>query len=542
MKLNKENSKQIRNSTTPFLSNIILNNSGLIPNKVAYRKIPSNQTNHQKIDRGSVTLATLSKLKNGYTPSKVVIENTRYNQTPSIKESSKATKITKKIVRTEPPKTQTHTEKKVVKTVTNNTTTNFNPNPNINKIINSIRTSINKINISNYNSNNDPILKNNNSFNSSYRGSYKEIQKNFSPPKNDSTINSLNFNTSNINNSITNNSIKPAKNIMRYSSTGNFKNLNHIYKNNISINNNTYTNNYLNKKARYSTMASSLPKKIITQNEPENTIIKLSTINTSSIINRSSVSGMNHKRKALSPSVNDLRRKTINRGDPIENVQITHIIYTSQPANFNITEELNTQSLNSEPMKISQIERKNLKKRGKTTWTSSVQDNIKPIITNLKGTTTVYQHARGIGMTNDKKENINPLYYSSKIRKLYPIVKKRQKEKVEYMSFRNESGFNSERATYNNNINFSNPSYNFIKIYNDENCKNNSLRNSMNYNRVINNSNIENNNNNNKSEISKENFSKIFMGTRSQFRKQGKPVINMNNERKLYNSNVFYRK
>ena len=47
MKLNKENSKQIRNSTTPFLSNIILNNSGLIPNKVAYRKIPSNQTNHQ---------------------------------------------------------------------------------------------------------------------------------------------------------------------------------------------------------------------------------------------------------------------------------------------------------------------------------------------------------------------------------------------------------------------------------------------------------------------------------------------------------------
>lgn len=537
MKLNKENSKQIRNSTTPFLSNIILNNSGLIPNKVAYRKIPSNQTNHQKIDRGSVTLATLSKLKNGYTPSKVVIENTRYNQTPSIKESSKATKITKKIVRTEPPKTQTHTEKKVVKTVTNNTATNFNPNPNINKIINSIRTSINKINISNYNSNNDPILKNNNSFNSSYRGSYKEIQKNFSPPKNDSTINSIN-----INNSITNNSIKPAKNIMRYSSSSNFKNLNHIYKNNISINNNTYTNNYLNKKARYSTMASSLPKKIITQKEPENTIIKLSTINTSSIINRSSVSGMNHKRKALSPSVNDLRRKTINRGDPIENVQITHIINTSQPANFNITEELNTQSLNSEPMKISQIERKNLKKRGKTTWTSSVQDNIKPIITNLKGTTTVYQHARGIGMTNDKKENINPLYYSSKIRKLYPIVKKRQKEKVEYMSFRNESGFNSERATYNNNINFSNPSYNFIKIYNDENCKNNSLRNSMNYNRVINNSNIENNNINNKSEISKENFSKIFMGTRSQFRKQGKPVINMNNERKLYNSNVFYRK
>ena len=535
MKLNKENSK-FRNSTTPFLSNIILNNSGLIPNKVAYRKIPVNQTNQQKMDRGSVTLATLSKLKNGYTPSKLVLENTRYNQTPSIKESSKATKVTKKIVRTEPPKTQTFADKKVVKTVANNNTTtiNFNPNPNLTKIINTIRSSINNINISNYNINNDPILKNNNSFNSFYRGSYKEIQKNFTPPKNDSTINSINNNTYN------NSFIQPAKNVMRYSYSTNFKNLDHIYKNNISINNSTYTNNYLNKKARYSTMASSLPKKIIIQKEPENTIIKLSTINTSNRINRSSVPDLNHKRTALSPGVNDLRRKTINRGDPIENVQITHIIYMSQPGNFNITEELNTQSLNSEPMKISQIERKNLKKRGKTTWTSSVQDNIKPIITNLKGTTTVYQHARGIGMTNDKKENINPLYYSSKIRKLYPIVKKRQKEKVEYMSFRNESGFNSERATYNNsNINFSNPSYNFIKIYNDENCKNNSLRNSTNYNRVINNNYIDNNN---KSEISTENFSKIFMGNRSQFRKQGKPVINMNKERKLYNSNVFYRK
>ena len=538
MKPNKENSKQIRNSNNPFLSNIILNNSGIIPNKVAYRKIPPNQINHQKIDRGSGTLATLSKLKNGHTPSKVVIENTRYNQTPSIKESSKVTKVTKKIVRTEPPKSQIHAEKKVVKTVTNNSTTNFNPNPNINKIINTIRTSIKNINISNYNSNNDPIMKNN-TYNSFYRGSYKEIHKNFTPPKNDSTINSININNNSINNTNNNNSIKPAKNVMRYSYSSNFKNLNHIYKNNISINNSSYTNNYLNKKAHYGTMASSLPKKIITQKEPENTIIKLSTINTSNIINRSSQSGMNRKRKALSPGINDLRRKTINRGDPVENVQITHIIETSQPANFNITEKLNTQSLNSEPMKISQIERKNLKKRGKTTWTSSVQDNIKPITTNLKGTTTVYQHARGIGMTNDKKENINPLYYSSKIRKLYPIVKKRQKEKVEYMSFRNESGFTSERATYNNNINFSNPSYNFIKIYNEENCKNNSLRNSMNYNRVINNSNIDDNNN--ESEI-KENFSKIFMGNRSQFRKQGKPVININNERKLYNSNIFYRK
>jgi len=373
-------------------------------------------------------------------------------------------------------------------------------------------------------------LKNNNSYNSLQRGSYKEIHKNLTSPKKYETINTNIY------------PIQNAKNVMRYSYSSNFKNLDHIHKNNISINNKTYTINYLNKKTRYSTTVPSLPKNIITQNEPDNKIIKLSTNNTSRIINRSSISCMNHKRTALSPGVNDLKRKTINRGDPIENVQITHIIYTSQPANFNITEELNTDSLNTAPLRISQIERRNLQKRGKTTWTSSVQDNVKPIITNLKGRTTIYQHARGIGMTNDKKENINPLYYSSKIRKLYPIIKKRTKEKVEYMSFRNESGLNSERATFNkSNINFSNPSYNFIKIYNDENSKNNSLRNSTNYNRV-NNNNFIDINNSNQSEIMKENMSNIFMGNRSQYRKQGKPVANIINDRKLYNSNIFYRK
>ena len=526
MKLNKENSKQMKNNNPLFMSNIIMSNSGLIPNKVAYRKIPPNQINKHKLERSSKISANSSKEKSGYTPSKVVYENIRYNQTPSIKEDSSRTKIIKKTIRSEQPKTQTHVEKKVVKTTTSTT----NSNPNLTNIINNIKSSINNITISNYNINNDPILKNNNSYNSLQRGSYKEIHKNLTSPKKYETINTNIY------------PIQNAKNVMRYSYSSNFKNLDHIYKNNISINNKTYTINYLNKKTRYSTTVPSLPKNIITQNEPDNKIIKLSTNNTSRIINRSSVSCMNHKRTALSPGVNDLKRKTINRGDPIENVQITHIIYTSQPANFNITEELNTDSLNTAPMRISQIERRNLQKRGKTTWTSSVQDNVKPIITNLKGRTTIYQHARGIGMTNDKKENINPLYYSSKIRKLYPIIKKRTKEKVEYMSFRNESGLNSERATFNkSNINFSNPSYNFIKIYNDENSKNNSLRNSTNYNRV-NNNNFIDINNSNQSEIMKENMSNIFMGNRSQYRKQGKPVANIINDRKLYNSNIFYRK
>ena len=490
MKLNKDNSKQFRNSTTPYLSNIIISNSGLIPNKVAYRKLPSNQTNQQKIDRGSITLANLSRGKSGNAPSKAIFENIRYNQTPSIKEDSqKTTKIIKKIVRTEQPKTQTHVEKKIVRTSISTSNNNSNIN-NINKNTNNIKSIINNsnINISNYNTNNDPILKNNNSYNSLLRGSYKEIYKNFTPPKTDS-------NNDNNNKSI--------KNSMRYSYSTNNKDLNtHIYKNSISINNSSYTNNYLNKKARYSTMVPS-----------------------------------------LSPGINALTRRTINRGDPIENVQITHIIYSSQPAKFNITEELNTESLNTEPIKITKIERKNLQKRGKTTWTSSVQDNVKPIITNLKGRTTIYQHARGIGMTNDKKENINPLFYSSEIRKLYPIIKEKQKEKVEYMSFRNESGFLSERMTYNRNINYGNQNYNFIKINNNnDNNKNNYERKSMNYNRGIIKKNLNEINKNNKSEIVSENSSRILMGNRSQYRKQGKPVINTNNERKLYNSNLFYRK
>ena len=141
-------------------------------------------TNQQKIDRGSITLANLSRGKSGNAPSKAIFENIRYNQTPSIKEDSqKTTKIIKKIVRTEQPKTQTHVEKKVVRTSISTSNNNSNIN-NINKNTNNIKSIINNsnINISNYNTNNDPILKNNNSYNSLLRGSYKEIYKNFTPP------------------------------------------------------------------------------------------------------------------------------------------------------------------------------------------------------------------------------------------------------------------------------------------------------------------------------------------------------------------------
>ncbi len=154
-----------------------------------------------------------------------------------------------------------------------------------------------------------------------------------------------------------------------------------------------------------------------------------------------------YKQKARSPEPGSLKRKTINRGDPVENVQITHIIFTSRPTDFHITEELNLDNLSSEPIKISQAERAKLQRSGKVTATCSCDgvEIAQPKKVNLKGNTTIYQHARGIGMTNDRKENINPDFYSSEIKKLDPIYKQKEKEKVEIVE-----NFRSTGKVYKN--------------------------------------------------------------------------------------------
>lgn len=154
-----------------------------------------------------------------------------------------------------------------------------------------------------------------------------------------------------------------------------------------------------------------------------------------------------YKQKARSPEPGSLKRKTINRGDPVENVQITHIIFTSRPTDFHITEELNLDNLSSEPIKISQAERAKLQRSGKVTATCSCDgvEIAQPKKVNLKGNTTIYQHARGIGMTNDRKENINPDFYSSEIKKFDPIYKQKEKEKVEIVE-----NFRSTGKVYKN--------------------------------------------------------------------------------------------
>ena len=151
-----------------------------------------------------------------------------------------------------------------------------------------------------------------------------------------------------------------------------------------------------------------------------------------------------YRPKAKSPEPGSIKRKTINRGKPVENVQITHIIYSSGPAEFHITEVLNLDNLNSDPIQISKADRERLQKSGKVTASCSC-DNVeiakKP---NLQGKTLHYQHAQGLGMTNDKNENINPMFYSSEIKKLDPIAKSKEQEKIE-----NVENFRSNGKVYN---------------------------------------------------------------------------------------------
>ena len=165
-----------------------------------------------------------------------------------------------------------------------------------------------------------------------------------------------------------------------------------------------------------------------------------------------------------SPDVNSIKRKTINRGDEIKNVQITHIICSNKnkDKSFHITEKLSTQNIKSTPLAITTQDREKLKKGGKSTYTSSCTE-YRPIPTqNLKGKTTIYQHARGIGMTNDRRNN-NSQYYTSEIKKLEPIVMKK-KEKVEHVE-----NFRSSKYRNCNTIENCSRGFNRKKIGNEEN-------------------------------------------------------------------------
>lgn len=168
-------------------------------------------------------------------------------------------------------------------------------------------------------------------------------------------------------------------------------------------------------------------------------------------------------KRSHSPDTDAIKRKTITRGQDIKNVQITHVICSSKPSDFHITEKLETNNFESNPIQITQRDRENLKKSGISSFRSSCQENVKPKTQNLKGKTTVYQHARGIGMTNDRGGNVNPMFYSSEIKKLDPIIKQKEKVKVEIIE-----NFRSNMKNTNNTISTgrTNNNYNLSRMNN----------------------------------------------------------------------------
>lgn len=487
MQKNYYNPKQNHDNHTISVNNIISNLSHISQNKVMYQKISTIKTYKPKKEINSYKSTSSQNGQNQSTAYKSFVENLRYKQSKLINE--KPEMLSKIIVRedkNEKPKVEINNHyNKFVKTTTkpNNIEQSFN--------------------FSYYNS--APNLRHSISYHTRRRISPNNNHNERTPSNhkiyysNASRSNSK-YKYSNINRSQSNIFYTQPQNQQNNST------LQYTQKNNI-LPNKLFHSNYYNKIN---------PKPIATRPRPVS-------------------NSLNYERKSLSPEIYDLKRKTINRGNPIKNVQITHIICCNQPRNFNIRENLSTEFLETEPLRLSQTERINLKKSGKTTWTTSVQDNIKPIISNLKGRTTIYQHARGIGMTNDDKSKLNPQFYTSTIRKLNPIRKRKQKEKVEYMTFRNETG----RSNVHRN--------NFVK--NKFNNKiNNGIIKSVNYVKNFNikksiyNNNIGNkNNNNNKREVVKD-IRIIIQIDDNQNNIEVKPIIYNKNDRKIIHSICYFKK
>ena len=264
----------------------------------------------------------------------------------------------------------------------------------------------------------------------------------------------------------------------------------------------------------------------------------------------------NYKPRVTSPNPSSAKIKTINRGKPVENVQITHIIYSTKPLEFHIIESLNEDNLNSQPIQISEENRNNLQKSGKVQITCSC-DNIqlkkqKPI--DLIGKYTHYQHAQGIGMT-DKKENINPQFYSSEIKTLDPIAFNKSEPHIEILEFRSNGNNGNTARTITKTV---------VKpVVNYTNNRSNNIRSNSNTNQLKNNSSTQkrgvgsavktttststsnyrgNSGSGNNRGIVKETTTQVKMGSRSQFNNQSKPIVSTTVDRKSYNQSNFSKK
>ena len=526
MQVNEEIQEEYQEGAITSLNDIISPNKELNPNQVTYQS--STKTENNQPGQTNYSYVTQSRAKESnvvgeeennaeqITEIKAMYnrdggENTRYEQTMTqIKEEpDSTTKITKRVIKSEQPVTETsYYEKRVIKTTTT-TTRGGTVSDNQNTRYSNMTTS--------------SIVRNNgNKYQSGTGNTYTRPS-----PASRGGVEKNN----NLRNYGTGRTPSTNKNEQNQYSRYNAQNLQ-----------NNYSQNRGSQRPQ-------LQKKVISSQSFAGNKYQPKRPETSTY------------RQALSPDQNEIKRKTINRGNPVKNVQITHVIYSSQPHDFHITENLNTESLESEPIEISQADRAKLKRTGKSSWTTSCPDNIKPIVTNLKGKTTVFQHARGIGMTNERKENINPMFYSSEIKKLEPIIKEKEKEKVEYMTFRNAGVGNTNNVSNTNNKksnNYSNTSRNYnynVGTNNSQQKKNYSTNTNPSYN--YNTANTRGNKvstvrtnqsymrggnygTGNSGEIVKETRTKVQMGSRSQFRGTINPTSSVTTEKRVYNSNTFF--
>jgi hypothetical protein len=269
---------------------------------------------------------------------------------------------------------------------------------------------------------------------------------------------------------------------------------------------------------------------------------------------RPEVSLSNYKPRITSPNPSSAKIRTINRGKPIENVQITHIICSTKPLDFHIFEALNEDNLNSKPIEISQDKRNNLQKSGKTEVSCSCEnfDKKKSKPVDLVGRYTHYQHAQGIGMT-DKKENINPQFYSSEIKALDPLKLKKGEPRIQILEFRSDGkNYNTTRTITKTIVkpvvNYSNNRGSNIKSYTNTNqLKNNSSatkRGVASATKTTTSSSTANyrGKSGNDGGIVKETTTQVKMGSRSQFNNQTKPIVTTTVDRKYYNQSNFSKK
>lgn len=444
--------------------------------------------------------------------------------TTNIYESPKVVKITKTIATNSQPATETHVTRKVTTTTTRGSQSNYTPNT---RYINNVNTS----------SNNAPNIP----MNSAPRGQSRIIttttkttttNPTYARPSTKTTVISSNINTN------------------ASSASNRYANQNNNYKNNnnsnIKINNQGYTK-YQNQNSNQPSRIQNSQSYSGNRNQPR----------------RPEVSSNYYKPKAMSPNPGSIKRKTINRGKPIENIQITHIIYSSRPLEFHITEELDLNNLEKDPIQITESQRNNLKKSGKVEATSSCDniDIVKPEV-NLDGKLTHYQHCQGIGMTDDISDKINPKYYSSEIKNLEPLVFNSGEPIIEILEFRSAGkNYTTTKTTtiikktevkpktnYNNARGTS--SITQTKVYNNnKNLKTNNINSN---NRGVGNS-IKttttssnyraNTGNDGSGKIVKETTTKVQMGRRSQFlNNQVKPVSTTSTEKVIMNQNSFFKK